>query len=144
MYKRQDFLEVGNHTLTIRAPEQGYHRVGSIETVLIIAYHTGMTLQVDSPVVTRGGSWNFTGRLFDEDTSGRPGLEGRELTVRIDGEVAGTVTTSIDGTFSYTQDLGYAIARGPNNIAFAFLGETYYLPVPVSYTHLTLPTILLV
>ena len=129
-----DFLEVGNHTLTIRAPEQGYHRVGSIETVLIIAYHTGMTLQVDSPVVTRGGSWNFTGRLFDEDTSGRPGLEGRELTVRIDGEVAGTVTTSIDGTFSYTHDLGYAIARGPHNIAFAFLGETYYLPVQYNVT----------
>ena len=129
-----DFLEVGNHTLTIRAPEQGYHRVGSTESVLIIAYHTGMTLQVDSPVVTRGGSWNFTGRLFDEDTSGRPGLEGRELTVRIDGEVAGTVTTSIDGTFSYTHDLGYAIARGPHNIAFAFLGETYYLPVQYNVT----------
>jgi len=129
-----DFLEVGNHTLTIRAPEQGYHRVGSTETVLIIAYHTGMTLQVDSPVVTRGGSWNFTGRLFDEDSSGRPGLEGRELTVRIDGEVAGTVTTSIDGTFSYTHDLGYTIARGPHNIAFAFLGETYYLPVQYNVT----------
>ena len=129
-----DFLEVGNHTLTIRAPEQGYHRVGSTESVLIIAYHTGMTLQVDSPVVTRGGSWNFTGRLFDEDSSGRPGLEGRELTVRIDGEVAGTVTTSIDGTFSYTHDLGYAIARGPHNIAFAFLGETYYLPVQYNVT----------
>ncbi|MDP6562862.1 MAG: DUF4129 domain-containing protein, partial [Candidatus Thalassarchaeum sp.] len=129
-----DFLEVGNHTLTIRAPEQGYHRVGSTETVLIIAYHTGMTLQVDSPVVTRGGSWNFTGRLFDEDSSGHPGLEDRELTVRIDGEVAGTVTTSIDGTFSYTHDLGYTIARGPHNIAFAFLGETYYLPVQYNVT----------
>ena len=129
-----DFLQVGNHTLTIRAPEQGYHRVGSTETVLIIAYHTGMTLQVDSPVVRRGDSWNFTGRLFDEDSSGRPGLEGRELTVRIDGEVAGTVTTSIDGTFSYTHDLGYAIARGPHNIAFAFLGETYYLPVQYNVT----------
>ena len=129
-----DFLQVGNHTLTIRAPEQGYHRVGSTETVLIIAYHTGMTLQVDSPVVTRGDSWNFTGRLFDEDSSGRPGLEGRELTVRIDGEVAGIVTTSIDGTFSYTHDLGYAIARGPHNIAFAFLGETYYLPVQYNVT----------
>ena len=56
------------------------------------------------------------------------------MTVRIDGEVAGTVTTSIDGTFSYTHDLGYAIARGPHNIAFAFLGETYYLPVQYNVT----------
>ena len=129
-----DFLEVGNHTLTIRAPEQGYHRIGSTETILIIAYHTGMTLQVDSPVVTRGGSWNFTGRLFDEDSSGHPGLEGRELTMRLDGEVVGTITTSIDGTFSYTYDLGYAIARGPHNIAFAFSGETYYLPAQYTVT----------
>ena len=129
-----DFLEVGNHTLTIRAPEQGYHRMGSTETVLIIAYHTGMTLQVDSPVVTRGGSWNFTGRLFDEDSSGHPGLEDRELTMRLDGEVVGAITTSIDGTFSYTYDLGYAIARGPHNIAFAFSGETYYLPAQYNIT----------
>ena len=129
-----DFLEVGNHSLTIRAPEQGYHRMGSTETVLIIAYHTGMTLQVDSPVVTRGGSWNFTGRLFDEDSSGRPGLEDRELTMRLDGEVVGTITTSIDGTFSYTYDLGYAIARGPHNVAFAFSGETYYLPTQYNVT----------
>ncbi|SVD07822.1 uncharacterized protein METZ01_LOCUS360676, partial [marine metagenome] len=87
-----------------------------------------------SPVVTRGGSWNFTGRLFDEDSSGHPGLEGRELTMRIDGEIVATITTSIDGTFSYTHDLGYAIARGPHNIAFSFSGETYYLPTQYNVT----------
>ena len=103
-----NFLEVGNHTLTVRAPEQGYHRLGSTETVLTVAYHTGMTLQVDSTVITRGGTWNFTGRLFDDDSSGRPGLEDRELTLRLDGEVVGMLTTSIDGTFSYTHDAGYA------------------------------------
>ena len=129
-----DFLEVGNHTLTIRAPEQGYHRLDTTDAVLIIAYHSGMNLQVDSPVVTRGGSWNFTGRLFDEDSSDHPGLEGRELTIRIDGEIVATITTSIDGTFSYTHDLGYAIARGPHNIAFSFSGETYYLPTQYNVT----------
>jgi len=129
-----DFLEVGNHTLTVRAPEQGYHRLSSAETVLTVAYHTGMTLQVDSTVITRGGTWNFTGRLFDDDSSGRPGLEDRELTLRLDGEVVGMLTTSIDGTFSYTHDAGYAIARGPHNIAFSFAGETYYLPVQYNMT----------
>ena len=129
-----NFLEVGNHTLTVRAPEQGYHRLGSTETVLTVAYHTGMTLQVDSTVITRGGTWNFTGRLFDDDSSGRPGLEDRELTLRLDGEVVGMLTTSIDGTFSYTHDAGYAIARGPHNIAFSFAGETYYLPMQYNMT----------
>ncbi len=129
-----NFLEVGNHTLTVRAPEQGYHRLGSTETVLTVAYHTGLTLQVDSTVITRGGTWNFTGRLFDDDSSGRPGLEDRELTLRLDGEVVGMLTTSIDGTFSYTHDAGYAIARGPHNIAFSFAGETYYLPMQYNMT----------
>ena len=32
-----DFLDVGFHTITIYAPEQGYHRMGSTETVLLIA-----------------------------------------------------------------------------------------------------------
>ena len=72
-----DFLEVGNHTMIIMAPEQGYHRLGSTETVLTVAYHTGMTLQVDSTVITRGGAWNFAGRLCDADSSGHPGMEGR-------------------------------------------------------------------
>ena len=125
---------MGNHTLTVRAPEQGYHRLSSAETVLTVAYHTGMTLQVDSTVITRGGTWNFTGRLFDDDSSGRPGLEDRELTLRLDGEVVGMLTTSIDGTFSYTHDAGYAIARGPHNIAFSFAGETYYLPMQYNMT----------
>jgi len=129
-----DFLEVGNHTLTIRAPEQGYHRMDTTDVVLIVAYHTGMNLQVNSPVVTRGESWNFTGRLFDEDSSGHPGLQGRELTIRLDGEEIATITTSIDGTFSYTHELGYTIARGPHDISFSFPGETYYLPVQNSVT----------
>ena len=129
-----DNFEVGNHTLTVRAPEQGYHRLGTADTTLVIAYHTGMTLQVDNAVVTRGGTWNFTGRLFDDDSIGRPGLEGREITVSLDGEDVATISTSIGGTFSYSHDLGYSIARGPHIVEFSFAGETFYLPVQYNLT----------
>ena len=129
-----DFLEVGNHTLTVRAPEQGYHRLGLSETNLIIAYHSGMTLQVDDSVMTRGGNWNFTGRLFDADSSDRPGLEDREISITLDGENVATITTSIDGTFSYSHYLGYDIARGPHTVEFAFGGETYYLSTEYNLT----------
>ncbi len=129
-----DFLEVGNHTLTVRAPEQGYHRLGLSETNLIIAYHSGMTLQVDDSVMTRGGNWNFTGRLFDADSSDRPGLENREISITLDGENVATITTSIDGTFSYSHYLGYDIARGPHTVEFAFGGETYYLSTEYNLT----------
>ena len=129
-----DFLEVGNHTLTIRAPEQGYHRLGTSETTLVIAYHSAMTLQVDNAIMTRGGSWNFTGRLFDDDSIGNPGLEEREISITLDGEIVGSITTSIDGTFSYTQDLGYEVARGPHIVEFSFSGETFYLPTKYNLT----------
>ena len=129
-----DNFEVGNHTLTVRSPQQGYHRLGTTDTTLVIAYHTGMTLQVDNSIVTRGGTWNFTGRLFDDDSIGRPGLEGREITIILDGEVVETITTSIDGTFSYSHDLGYSIPRGPHIVEFSFAGETFYLPAQSNLT----------
>jgi len=129
-----DFLEVGNHILTVRAPEQGYHRLGISETTLVIAYHSGMTLQVDNAIMTRGGSWNFTGRLFDDDSTDNPGLEGREVSITLDGEHVAAITTSIDGTFSYTHNLGYDIARGPHIVEFSFAGETFYLPTQYNMT----------
>lgn len=129
-----DFLEVGNHTLTVRAPEQGYHRLGITETNLTIAYHSGMTLQVDDAIITRGGNWNFTGRLFDADSTDRPGLEDRDIVITLDGEYIATITTSIDGTFSYSHYLGYDIERGPHSVGFDFAGETYYLPTEYNLT----------
>ena len=93
-----------------------------------------MTLQVDNAIMTRGGSWNFTGRLFDDDSIGNPGLEEREISKTLDGEIVGSITTSIDGTFSYTQDLGYEVARGPHIVEFSFSGETFYLPTKYNLT----------
>ena len=129
-----EFIDVGVHTVTVKAPQQGYYREGLTETNLTIAYHSGITLQVDSSVVTRGGVWNFSGRLFDDDSSGRPGLEGREFSVILDGEKIDTITTSIDGTFSFNHELGYSIARGGHDISVVFNGETFYLPISYNMT----------
>ena len=129
-----EFIDVGVHTVTVKAPQQGYYREGLTETNLTIAYHSGITLQVDSSVVTRGGVWNFSGRLFDDDSSGRPGLEAREFSVILDGEKIETITTSIDGTFSFNHELGYSIARGGHDISVVFNGETFYLPISYNMT----------
>ena len=129
-----EFLDVGQHSLTVIAPDQGYHRQGSVEANLTIAYHTGMTLQVENNVVTRGGSWNLSGRLFDADSAGNPGLEGRELSFLLDGEVISTITTSIDGTFSISHELGYLISRGSHDVSLVFSGEQLYLANSVNAT----------
>lgn len=129
-----DFLEVGYHTLTISAPAQGYHRPGSIDTNLTIAYHTGMNLQVDDVSVTRGEKWNFTGRLFDADTAGAPGLVGREIIVTLDGVEIHRMTTGYDGNFNFDHAIGYLIAKGGHDVRFTFEGQTFYLPVEYNMT----------
>ncbi len=129
-----DFLDVGFHSLTVSAPGQGYYRPGSVDTNLTIAYHTSLDMQVDAVSVTRGGSWNFSGRLYDSDTTGAPGLEGREIIVSLDGLEISRLTTNSDGTFDFKHDLGYLIPRGGHDIKFTFEGQTLYLPVEYNMT----------
>ena len=75
------------------------------------------------------------GYLYDEG-NGEPVLFGNVL---VDDNGTGT-TTDLDG--AYTIDL----APGTYSITFSFIGytPTTVSDVAVSYTHLTLPTILLV
>ena len=129
-----EFLDVGTHLVTVNAPQQGYYREGSAEVNLTIAYHSGISLQVDSSVVTRGGLWNFTGRLYDADSEGLPGLDNREIIIYLDGQEIGRTTTIGNGFYSFNHELGYSIERGGHDILVAFSGETYYLPVNYNMT----------
>ena len=129
-----DFLDIGFHTITVSAPAQGYYRPGSVEANLTIAYHTAINLQVDEVSVTRGEQWSFTGRLFDSDTSGAPGLVGREIIVTLDGVEINRLTTGEDGSFELDYSIGYLIARGGHDIRFTFEGQTFYLPVEYNMT----------
>ena len=129
-----DFLDIGFHTITVTAPAQGYYRPGSVDANLTIAYHTSINLQVDDVSVTRGEQWNFTGRLFDSDTAGAPGLSGREIIVTLDGLEINRITTGEDGIFELEYSIGYLIARGGHDIRFTFDGQTFYLPVEYNMT----------
>lgn len=122
-----EFLDVGVHPVTVISPDQGYYRQTSVETNLTIAYHTTITLNVENSVATRGGSWNFSGRLYDSDTPGTPGLENREVSFLLDGIEILVVTTGVDGTFSFTHELGYSISRGDHLVSVHFYGEELYL-----------------
>ena len=129
-----DFLDIGFHTITVTAPAQGYYRPGSVDANLTIAYHTAINLQVDDVSVTRGEQWNFTGRLFDSDTAGAPGLSGREIIISLDGVEINRITTGNDGVFEFDYSIGYLIARGGHDIRFTFEGQTFYLPVEYNMT----------
>ena len=129
-----EFLNVGTHLVTVKAPQQGYYREGNNEVNLTIAYHSGISLQVESNIVTRGGQWNFSGRLYDSDSDGLPGLDNREIILYLDGQEIDRTNTLGNGFYQFDHDLGYSITRGGHDIIVEFSGETYYLPTSYNMT----------
>ena len=129
-----EFLDVGVHQITVISPDQGYYRQSTAESNLSIAYHTTINLNVENSVATRGGKWDFSGRLYDSDSDGTPGLQGRNITFLLDGNEITTITTGTDGTFSLTYDIGYSISRGEHEITVIYAGEELYLSSTVSTT----------
>ena len=124
-------MEVGNHSISAISPAQGFYRQGIIESNFTVSYHTSISHQVEEYYVTRGGHWNFSGRLFESDTGFEQGLEGREISVLLDGTLVDSVVTEEGGIFSYTHRVQYALSRGSHNVSFQFAGEFLYLPTEV-------------
>ena len=123
-----DSLEVGNHTVRVTVPQQGYYRASMTEETLSIAYHTSISLEIAQPSVTRGDSWIVTGRLYDDDTIGSPGLENRDLLVQLDGNLVAATVTGANGLFSLEIPVEISAARGEHLISIQYEGETLYLP----------------
>ena len=121
-------VEIGNHSISAIAPAQGFYRQGSTESNFTVSYHTEISLQVEGSYATRGGYWNFSGRLFESNTGFEQGLEGREITVLLDGSDVETITTEEGGLFSLSHRVQYSLDRGSHNFTFLFQGEFLYLP----------------
>ena len=127
-------LAVGNHSVTALAPQQGYYRSSIAEQILSIAYHTAISLQIDQPSVTRGGTWELVGRLYDDDTLGAPGLEGRTVHVSLNGEPILSTTVGGSGIFSFVIPVESSISRGEHDLSVSFEGEELYLPTITNTT----------
>lgn len=121
-------VDVGNHSMSIVAPSQGFHRQGSSEAIFTVSYHTSVSLSIEEHYATRGEQWNFSGRLFESDTGFELGMDGRTISVLLDGSVVGEVTTEVGGLFSYSLNIPFSMSRGEHNVSFAYGGEFLYLP----------------
>ena len=121
-------VDIGNHSISAIAPAQGFYRQGSSESNFTVSYHTEISLQVEGSYATRGGYWNFSGRLFESDTGFEQGLEGREITVLLDGSDVETITTEEGGLFTLSHRVQYSLDRGSHNFTLLFKGEFLYLP----------------
>lgn len=127
-------LTVGNHSVVALAPQQGYYRASNAEQTLSIAYHTAISLQIEQPSVTRGGTWELVGRLYDDDTLGAPGLEGRMVHVSLDGEQIMSTTVGVSGMFSFAIPVESSLSRGEHDLSVSFEGEELYLPTTSNTT----------
>ncbi|RAH04876.1 MAG: hypothetical protein CMA00_004935 [Methanobacteriota archaeon] len=121
-------LEIGNHSVSAIAPEQGFYRIGTTESSFTVSYHTSISFQVDDLYSTRGGQWNLSGRLFESDTGFEQGMDGREISILMDGDQVGTVITEVGGIFTFSEYVDYSLARGSHNFTFSYGGEFLYLP----------------
>ena len=121
-------MDVGNHSVSILAPEQGFYRSSSSDSSFTVSYHTSIYPQVQETYSTRGSFWNLSGRLFESDTGFEQGLDGRVVTILLDGTVVEEVTTEAGGFFSYSHRVSYSLSRGSHNFSFSYPGEFLYLP----------------
>ena len=121
-------MDVGNHSISTISPAQGFYRQSGTESNFTVSYHTSISLQVEQNYVTRGGHWNFSGRLFESDTGFEQGLDGRGISVLLDGVPVELISTEEGGIFSYSHRVQYSLSRGAHNVSFQFGGEFLYLP----------------
>ena len=131
-WKIPDSLEIGNHTVSIISPSQGFYRMGFIDTTLTVSYHTQITIELEKKRVTRGDTWNFSGRLFENDTGFYYGLENRQIIVMLDEEIVGETMTMEGGLFTFNQSVSYYLSRGIHNLSFSYGGEFLYLPTNIN------------
>ena len=106
---------------------------------MTVSYHTKIIVELEKKRVTRGDTWNFSGRLFENDTGFSYGLENRQIIVMMDEEIVGETTTQEGGLFTYNQSVSYYISRGIHNLSFTYGGEFLYLPTNANASPIALP-----
>ncbi len=113
----------GEHTVGVRAPGQGYYRESYAETPLFVAHRSALEYSLEEESVVRGGSWNLSGVLYDEDDLSNIGLGNETLHVYLDGVLQDTlIITESDGTWTYSLPVEMSLDRGEHTILVEFDG----------------------
>ncbi|MBJ84064.1 MAG: hypothetical protein CMB52_00915 [Euryarchaeota archaeon] len=120
-------MELGSHLIEVFAPEQGWYRSGVANETLWIAHHSDISLSANGGDATRGFDWLITGRLYDSDVLGLPGIENAEIQVALDGASVATLTTGENGNFSVTIPVDMSSTRGDHIVTVLYLGDSSWL-----------------
>ncbi len=121
-------IGLGSHPIEIYSPAQGWYRESSANGTIWVAHHSSILLSVeDDGHATRGEFWNVSGRLYDSDEPGLPGISGRNVDIMLDGVLVDTVTTDSEGRFQLLVPVSMVSARGGHTLSAHYAGESAWL-----------------
>jgi hypothetical protein len=121
-------MTLGSHPIDVYAPEQGWYRSGDANETLWVAHHSSITLSAaNGGDATRQFDWEITGRLYDSDVVGLPGIEGATVQVALDGASIATLTTDENGNFSLSISIDLSSTRGDHIVTVLYTGDSSWL-----------------
>ena len=120
-------MELGSHDIEVYAPEQGWYRSGVANETLWIAHHSAISISANGGDATRGFDWFISGRLYDSDVLGLPGISNAEVQVALDGASIATLTTDENGNFSLLIPVDMSSTRGDHLVTVLYLGDSSWL-----------------
>ncbi len=130
-----DNIGLGSHPVQIYSPAQGWYREASANGTIWVAHHAEILLvSDDNGDATRGTFWNVSGRLYDSDAIGLPGISSRSVDILLDGVFVDTVTTNSIGEFELLVPVSMVSARGDHTLSAHYAGEPSWLSTNATTT----------
>jgi hypothetical protein len=121
-------MTLGSHLIEVYAPAQGWYRSGVSNETLWVAHHSAITLSAaNGGDATRQFDWEITGRLYDSDIVGLPGIEGATVQVALDGASIATLITDENGNFSLSIPVDMSSTRGDHLVTVLYTGDPSWL-----------------
>jgi len=121
-------MALGNHTIDVFAPEQGWYRSGDANSTLWVAHHSAISLSAEyGGDATRGFDWILNGRLYDSDVVGLPGISDATIQIALDGASFASVTTDENGNFSVIIPVDMSSNRGDHTVTALYAGAPSWL-----------------
>ena len=121
-------MALGNHTIDVFAPAQGWYRSGEANSSLWVAHHSAISLSAENGGdATRGFDWTLNGRLYDSDVVGLPGISDATIQIALDGASFTTLTTDENGNFSVTIPVDMSSNRGDHIVTALYAGAPSWL-----------------
>ena len=131
-------IGLGSHDVEVYSPAQGWYREASANGTIWVAHHASIILtSEDNGEATRGTFWNVSGRLYDSDAVGLPGISGRSVDILLDGVFIDTVTTDSFGEFELLVPVSMVSSRGNHTLTAHYAGEPSWLATNESHLLVT-------